>query len=236
MYSNRLNDGAIACLKYAMVLHLLMGCWVFSAQNSLGANMFPRPVTANEQIIAISGAAFSLKAESCLSYSSVAECTAASKGGCVWTTQSTNYSCVLDPAAGGPLQLMPRLFNDITFPYLILTILCASAILLKWTPLWPIVRSILRMVWAMLHWILNRGAESVGVIHTSELATYNLALQKGLFGNAPSTYDVTLISPYDELFLLESNYNLFCGHISQECMPEISPNDSQALQLPVQEL
>jgi hypothetical protein len=200
MYSDRLNEGAIACLKYAMVLHLLLGCWIFSAQNSLGINMFPRPVTTNEQIIVVSGNALSLNAKSCSAYSSIAECAAARKGGCLWTTQSKNNSCISDPAAGDPLQLIPRLFNDLTFPYLILTMLCASAILLKWTPLWPIVYTFLRMTRVMLQWILNQSTGAVSVIHPSELPTYNLALQKGLFGNAPSTYDITLISPYDEVY------------------------------------
>jgi hypothetical protein len=191
MYSNRLNEGAIDCLKYAILLHLLMGCWIFSAQNSLGANMFPRPVTTNMQIIAISEAAFSPDATSCSLYFSFADCTAASKGGCVWTTQAKTFSCVLDPAAGGPLQPLPRLFNDLTFPYLILTTLCAAGIVVKWTPLWPILLTCCR--------IARKISGAGGLVHSTELPTYNMALQKGMFGHAPSTYDITLISPYDEV-------------------------------------
>ena len=32
MYSGRLNDAALQSLPYALLLHLMIGCWVYSAQ------------------------------------------------------------------------------------------------------------------------------------------------------------------------------------------------------------
>ena len=32
MYSGRLNGAALHCLPYAIMLHLMVGCWIYSAE------------------------------------------------------------------------------------------------------------------------------------------------------------------------------------------------------------
>ncbi|KAJ1468432.1 hypothetical protein T484DRAFT_1855267 [Baffinella frigidus] len=43
LYPERLAMYVLSTFKYAAVLHLLMGCWVFSASRDSGGYMFPRP-------------------------------------------------------------------------------------------------------------------------------------------------------------------------------------------------
>lgn len=201
MYSSRLNEGTLSCFQYAVLLHLLIGCWVFSSQNSLGVNMFPRPVERNSQIIAISETAFNPTATAglCRTLSTVKACLAASTEGCVWISSTSNYSCILDPAAGGPLQPLPRLFNDLIFPYFLFTILCAAGILVQWTPLWPFVWAVSQAGLNLLSYLFpSRNLKNIQE-DTGNKPTYSLALQKGHFENTPPGYDLTLISPYDEV-------------------------------------
>jgi hypothetical protein len=35
MYSGRLNEAVLRILPYAMLLHMAIGCWVYSAQNQV---------------------------------------------------------------------------------------------------------------------------------------------------------------------------------------------------------
>ena len=207
MYSERLNEGALSCLKYAVLLHLLIGIWMFSAQNSLGTNMFPRPINSN--IFAFSEVAFNQDDSQCALFTTVEACLAANSKGCAWVMSASNHSCIFDAATGGPLQPLPRLFNDLTFPYLVLIILCAAGIIIQWTPLWPFISAIRRPILNMLGelWLFGAAPENKKSKDKLEMPTYSQALQTGLFGSAPPSYDLTLLSPYDQVCkLLKSRH------------------------------
>ena len=194
--------------------------------------MFPRPVSTTAGLVAASAKAFSESA--CHELLSAAACAAAAaSGGCAWDAGAE--ACAVDPAAAGPWAVAPRVFNDLTFPYLVLTGLAAGLLALSWTPLWPVLVRVVRpvaagllrpvaAVWRELSGANYRGApdgpdratleaEAARAARAALLAarpSYARALREGMFGNFPRDYDVTRISPWDEVLLAEC-VACFCG-------------------------
>lgn len=112
--------------------------------------MFPRPLSTkvSANLISSSSKAFAHSAD-CRELLSAGDCTAATAAaGCTWDADAG--TCSLDPAAAGPFSPLPRLFNDLTFPYFILTALTAAVLALSWTPLWPVLVALARPVGALL--------------------------------------------------------------------------------------
>jgi hypothetical protein len=186
--------------------------------------MFPRPVysAASANVIASSSKAFAPSSD-CSELDNAGDCAAATAAaGCTWNADKG--TCSMDPAAAGPFSPLPRLFNDLTFPYFILTALTAALLVLSWTPLWPVLLALARPVWALMLRPLaavwrelsganyrvapdgpDRSSLDAAAAIAAEQArlasrpSYERALRDGMFGNFPSGYDLTLISPYDEV-------------------------------------
>ena len=162
-------------------------------------------------------------ASACSSLDTVADCAAAAAAsGCVW--DSNSGTCSLDPAAAGPFSLVPRLFNDLTFPYFVLTGFTAAVLVLTWTPLWPVIVAAvvpvatvavrpLLLVWRELSGANYRvapdapdradlDAAAACAAEEARLAarpSYERAVRERMFGNFPDSYDLTRISPSDEV-------------------------------------
>lgn len=189
--------------------------------------MFPRPLSSNGKLITSSAKAFA-DVSDCQELYTAADCAAAaSAGGCTW--DSSTEICLLDPAAAGPFSPLPRLFNDLTFPYFILTALTATLLVLSWTPLWPVLLALARPAAAFLmrpfiaawkelsggtYRVAPEGPDRAALEAAAALSheearlaarpSYERALKEGMFGNFPSGYDLTQINPYNEVrsFLL----------------------------------
>jgi len=93
-YSDRINTACLRYLKYALLLHLLIGCWIYSAQTTAGSNMFvDGGYLLSNDVLALPGSEIS-----CLILNSSSACAAAFSGGCQW---QGNMSTTTNSLLGG---------------------------------------------------------------------------------------------------------------------------------------
>ena len=218
-HSHRLSDNALEMLDFAVVVHLCVGCWVFSATNSLGAPMFPRPASpaVDQADIALSVAGLAVAGAgnlNCTMRKTAELCTnGTARAFCQWDGAGlcSSLPAAQQQSAADPLGAAPRLLNGLVLPYLLITLVTVATVAFRHTPVWRVAkRSVACLCWCFV----GRVSLESGVARR-ERPNYSVALNSGLFGNIPATYDLQKLHPYDEVDYLPSNQSPYSNSTTE---------------------
>jgi len=212
-FSGKLAMYILSTFKYAILLHMVFAVWVFSATKVTGENMFPRPSLSADFDKTIQG--WVDEAFGCVLQSTESTCIAVAA--CKWTSGS----CIVDTSSQewkdyANFSFFQRLFNAITFPYFLFTLLFLVYMVLRWTPVWPFLCVFGSVVAEMVgeQWTKYRNRNKVAEEPAAPapkppIPDYLDAVREGVFGNFTVDYNITTCGKYAELFLNESNMDMF---------------------------
>ena len=155
-YDEKLALSVLKAFKYCIVLHLLFGCWVFSAQRADGNLMFPRPELPGGSFMGRQYDSILNRIFGCSQLLSQSACNASPS--CLWSSSSSGGhpsdwleksalsdgvgSCHVDRSSAAFksysfFDIQKRQLNWITLPYFLVTVISMTVVILKQTPLWP---------------------------------------------------------------------------------------------------
>ena len=155
-YDEKLALSVLKAFKYCIVLHLMFGCWVFSAQRADGNLMFPRPELPGGSFMGRQYDSLLNRVFGCSQLSSESTCNASMS--CLWSSSSSGDhqsdwleksalsdgagSCHVDRSSAAFksysfFDIQKRQLNWITLPYFLVTVISMAVVILKQTPLWP---------------------------------------------------------------------------------------------------
>jgi len=150
-YDAKLALSVLKAFKYCIVLHLMFGCWVFSAQRDNGNLMFPRPELPGGTLMGRQYDSLLNRLFGCSQLLSPSECDKSPS--CLWSLSSPagtstrlqqsddSGTCLVDRSSAAFksysfFDIQKRQLNWITLPYFIVTIISVLLLILKQTPLW----------------------------------------------------------------------------------------------------
>ena len=192
-------------LKYMLLLHLLLGCWVFSAPTSPGGeDMFPHAADTTKTDPGTSSDSDSIAGQSSLRHRLLNSLV----GPYLFFTLTVAFVIALQWTPLWPLLLamllrLPRLASDVLRPF------C-----------WPKKDDLpadpesLQLPVAQLNGSCAVMHDSDGTVPDSDPDTaYRLAVRSALFGpgseSSPCSYDLTTVERYRRVLMLEDNMALF---------------------------
>jgi hypothetical protein len=201
-------------VKYAVLLHLLVGCWVFSAARSTGGgHLFPRPplnsVLENYTAVLLDAS------WGCSTLEPASECE--SVEGCSWSNwvgAGATESCFVnttDTSYGDftAAELSSRLVNAVTFPYVVVTAVVCAFELFTWTPVYALLVVLAKKGYADLKLRMHKGKVGLEREGDHHICSYAMSVQTNRFGSFPKDYDLSRIGRYEEVLSLGDNREVF---------------------------
>ena len=201
-------------VKYAVLLHLLVGCWVFSAARSTGGgHLFPRPPL--NSLLENYTAVLLDASWGCSTLKPASECE--SVEGCSWSNwggSAGTESCFVnttDTSYGDftAAEVSSRLVNAVTFPYVVVTALVCAFELFKWTPVYALLVVLAKKGYADLKLRMHKGKVGLEREGDHNICSYAMSVQTNRFGSFPKDYDLSRIGRYEEVLSLGNNREVF---------------------------
>lgn len=238
-YDARLAIYVVKKFKWAILIHMLIGCWVFSASDELGADlegMFPRPVLSE----GLENYSEDLVEEQfgCQNFKDQESCDWENK--CVWAIKDgeDEERCLVDYTSDeyddyANFDFVPRLFNRVVFPYFLFTFLFLIHTILQFTParvpvnlatgaLFGAIRTGVRMITRMV--CGAKVEEDHGRPEGDHgMQPYKVAVEDGAFGTFDYNYDVTLIGQYEKTLSVGDSLSVYRQVSPYEPLLDVQP-------------